>query len=154
MNEQQKTALDRLAARLASDPFFLASALAAYQQRHGFDDAGLAAQFGCPVVTLTNLRLCRRPDGEELQEGAHRIAERFGLDAAALVRVVEEMEGGAWHRQGRLRDFCLTGLVRRGSILVLRQPNSGLCLVPRRRSAGLLGVCSGGARRLGHCGRS
>jgi hypothetical protein len=93
MNEQQKTALNRLAARLASDPFFLASALAAYQQRHGLDDAGLATRLGCHVVTLTNLRLCRRP-GAEIQEEVARIAERFGLDAAALGRVVDEMEDG------------------------------------------------------------
>jgi hypothetical protein len=35
---------DALAARAAAEPFFLASALAAYQQRHGLHDAALAAR--------------------------------------------------------------------------------------------------------------
>jgi hypothetical protein len=50
-----------LAARVSREPFFLGSALAAYQRRHGLDDAGLAALLGCDVAALTDLRLCRRP---------------------------------------------------------------------------------------------
>jgi hypothetical protein len=38
MNDPNPNPLDRLAARCAADPFFLASALAAYQQRPGLDD--------------------------------------------------------------------------------------------------------------------
>ena len=41
MNDAQPIALDRLAARCSADPFFLASALAAYQQRHPLDAAAL-----------------------------------------------------------------------------------------------------------------
>jgi hypothetical protein len=52
------------------------------------DDAALAAQVGCPVNVLTNLRLCQRPGGAQLQEGVAMIAERFGLDAVALGRVL------------------------------------------------------------------
>jgi hypothetical protein len=51
--------LDKLAARAAERPFFLASALAAYQKRHGLDDAGLCRLLGCPPAALTTLRLCR-----------------------------------------------------------------------------------------------
>jgi hypothetical protein len=53
--------LDHLAARVSSDPYFLGSALASYQQRHGLDDAVLAAVPGCAPAVLTLLRLCRWP---------------------------------------------------------------------------------------------
>src|SRR5262249_38825867 len=43
MNEPNPNPLDALAGRVSSDPFSLASVLAAYQARHGLDDAGLAA---------------------------------------------------------------------------------------------------------------
>jgi hypothetical protein len=98
MNDQKPTALDRLAARCAADPFFLASALAAYQQRHALGDAGLAAVLGCPVAMLTQLRLCRRPGaatpGRTIEEDVATIAQRFGVDATALRRVVDEALAG------------------------------------------------------------
>jgi hypothetical protein len=95
--DPNRTPLEHLAARVAGDPYFLVSVLAAYQRRHGLDDAGLAALLGRNVAVLTPLRLCRRPgvaepswtSGEDVAE----IARRFGLDAAALGRVVEEAAG-------------------------------------------------------------
>jgi hypothetical protein len=45
-NDPSHNTLDALAARCASDPFFLASALADYQQRHGLDAAGLRRVVG------------------------------------------------------------------------------------------------------------
>jgi hypothetical protein len=56
---------DVLAARASTDPFFLGSALSAYQRRHRLDDAGLAAVLGCAPALLTQLRLCRRPGSAE-----------------------------------------------------------------------------------------
>src|SRR5215813_11740132 len=50
---------DALADRVSSNPLFLASVLAAYQQRHGLDDVALAAVLGCSLDVLTGLRLCR-----------------------------------------------------------------------------------------------
>jgi hypothetical protein len=57
--------LDHLAVRVSSDPYFLESALASYQRRHGFDDAALAGVLGCTPAVLTDLRLCRRPGAAE-----------------------------------------------------------------------------------------
>jgi hypothetical protein len=88
------SALDRLAARCAADPFFLASALAAYQKRHAFDDAALAAALGSAPSLLPQLRLCRCPSAalpsRTAADDVVEIAARFGLDATALRRVVEE----------------------------------------------------------------
>jgi hypothetical protein len=56
---KDSSVLDALAPRCAADPFLLASALAAYQRRHGLDDAALAEVLGCPLSVLTHLRLCR-----------------------------------------------------------------------------------------------
>jgi hypothetical protein len=46
---------------------------------------------GCAPSVLANLRLCRRPRAGE-DEAVVAIAERFGADASALRRVVEEVE--------------------------------------------------------------
>jgi hypothetical protein len=77
-----------------SEPFFLGSALAAYQRRHGLDDDGLAAVLGCDPAVLAQLRLCRRPGAAEPTSTAEgdvaRIAARFGLDAVALFWIVQE----------------------------------------------------------------
>jgi hypothetical protein len=94
INDPQPNPLDRLAARCAGDPFFLASALAAYQLRHGLDDAALAALLGCAPDVLTQLRLCRRPaaalPSRTAADDVVEIAARLGLDTAALRLVVEE----------------------------------------------------------------
>ena len=99
MNDPQPTALDHLAARCAADPFFMASALAAYQKRHALDDAGLAAVLGCPLAMLTQLRLCRRPGaaspGWTAEEDVAAIAQRFGVDGVVLRRVVAEVAGAS-----------------------------------------------------------
>jgi hypothetical protein len=98
MSDPNRNALDALAARVSDDPFFLASALAAYQRRHGLDDAALAKVLGCAPTVLTDLRLCRRPGAAEpartAAEDMASIARRFGLDAAVLGRVVAEAAPG------------------------------------------------------------
>ena len=58
--------LDRMAQRAEADPFFLASLLALYAGSEQLDDAGLAAALGCPVETLTDVRLCRAPRPQEM----------------------------------------------------------------------------------------
>ncbi len=86
--------LEALAARVASDPWFLASVLAAYQHRHRLDDAGLADLLGCPVATLTDLRLCCRPGvaapARTVEQDVQAIAATYRVDAAALQRAVDD----------------------------------------------------------------
>lgn len=83
-------ALDHLAARVATDPMFLANALAEYARSEGLDDPGLAATLGCPVGELTRLRLCGAPGNnpEQLRADLAVIAARFGLGPGTLTRIV------------------------------------------------------------------
>lgn len=86
--------LDHLARRVGRDPFFLASALAAYAHSERLDDHGLARVLGCPPATLTPLRLCRRPRPEPaaFRADVERIAGHFGLDPAALAQLVRRAD--------------------------------------------------------------
>src|SRR5437870_659246 len=88
-----RNALEHLVARCATDPWFLGSALAAYQQRQNLDDAALASVLGCDVAVLLTLRLCRMPGVAEphrtMEEDITDIADTFGVNAAALRRIVE-----------------------------------------------------------------
>lgn len=76
--------LERLAARCASEPSFLAHALAAYQRRHGLTDALLADVLGCTRDALTRLRLCGVPRAERFAADCRLIAERFGVRVDVL----------------------------------------------------------------------
>jgi hypothetical protein len=82
--------LERLARRVASDPFFLASALTRYAEREELDDAALAAMLGCTMPILTRLRLCRvpRPEAPFFWQDVERIAGRFALDPLTLAEIV------------------------------------------------------------------
>ena len=69
--------------------------MAAYQERHARDDGAPARELGCHDVAVpTVLRLCRRPGAaapdRTAEEDIAEIAARYGRDAAALRRVVEE----------------------------------------------------------------
>ncbi len=83
-------ALDHLAARVATDPQFLANALAEYARSEGLDEAGLAAKLGIPPTDLTRLRLCGvpRPDAAQFRADVAAIAGRFGIDPTKLTEVV------------------------------------------------------------------
>jgi hypothetical protein len=81
-------ALDHLAARVATDPLFLANALAEYARSDGLDDAGLAASLGCPVTELTPLRLCGAPRPDQFRADVAAIAGRFGIAPDVLERAV------------------------------------------------------------------
>jgi hypothetical protein len=93
--DPNRTPLEHFVARVAGDPFFFAWTLAAYQQMHGLDDAALAALLGCARDVLTHLRPCRRPGAAEptwTAEGdVQAIARRFGCEAGALRRMLEEV---------------------------------------------------------------
>ncbi|MBI1917673.1 MAG: hypothetical protein HYS12_23505 [Planctomycetes bacterium] len=92
-----KNPLDALGVRVSSNPFFFASMLAAYQERHGLDDDGLAALLGCSLDVLTDLRLCRRPGAAAprwtVEEDIARIAGHFSIDAAALHSLTVTADG-------------------------------------------------------------
>ena len=90
-----------LAAKAAGDPFFLGSLLAEYAKVEGLTDDQLAAQLGCPVGSLTMIRLCRapRPDPDGFRADVERVAERFGADAGKLAAVVRQVEGTVRLRQ-------------------------------------------------------
>jgi hypothetical protein len=96
-------ALDHLAARVATDPLFLASALAEYARSEELNDAGLAAALGCPVGELTRLRLCGAPrsDPEQFRADVAAIAGRFGIDANTLITIVRRGQSLARLRAAR-----------------------------------------------------
>ena len=80
--------LTQLARRTDDDPFFLGSALAAYKRKMGLDDQGLAAVLGCPVETLPQLALCRRPVSATFDQDVQTIATRFDIDPLILGAIV------------------------------------------------------------------
>lgn len=92
--------LARFARRVEGDPFFLASALAAYARTEALDDAGLAAALSCDPSALTPLRLCRRPRPEPaaFRADVDRIAARFGADPGALAQIVRRADALATWR--------------------------------------------------------
>lgn len=82
------SALERLAARAATDPLFLAHALAEFARSEGLDDAGLASRFGLTADQLTRLKLCGAPREGRFAADVAAVAGRFGLDANALASAV------------------------------------------------------------------
>ncbi|MBY0528470.1 MAG: hypothetical protein K2R98_34080 [Gemmataceae bacterium] len=82
--------LDDFARRLGADRFFLAAALECFAASENCDDGAVAARLGCPVETLTHLRLCRMPRPKQpfFWQDVQTIASRFSLDAEALAEVV------------------------------------------------------------------
>lgn len=96
-------ALDHLAARVATDPMFLANALAEYARSAELDDAGLVAALGCPAAELTRLRLCGAPraDSEQFRADIAAIAGRFGIDPTVLGSVVRRGQSLARLRAAR-----------------------------------------------------
>jgi hypothetical protein len=81
--------LTHLAQRVTGAPDFLAYALAAYAHSERLEDASLAARLGCPVESLTHLRLCRMPRAQAplFWQDVERIAQRFAVHAEVLAEV-------------------------------------------------------------------
>ena len=96
MDETLRHFLDRA----DTERFFLASALAAFAQARGWDDAALAAHLGCPVGALTDLRLCRAPreDAAGFREDLEAVVARFPADVVRLAEVVRNSRV-AWRLQ-------------------------------------------------------
>ena len=82
--------LTHLAQRVAAAPDFLAFALAEYARSERLEDTGLAARLGCPLETLTHLRLCRMPRAQAplFWQDVEQIAQRFAVSAEVVVEVV------------------------------------------------------------------
>jgi len=93
-------ALDHLAERVKSDPWFLAHPLAEYARSAGLDDAALAERLGCPVAGLSAVRLCRAPQPDTVRADLTAVAERFGLNLLALLAAVQHGAGLARLREG------------------------------------------------------
>lgn len=87
MTESELSRLQHLAARVATDPVFLAHAIAAYQTRHGITDDALAAELKCDAEQLVRLRLCACVRVEMCAADVQRIADGIGCDSAALSRI-------------------------------------------------------------------
>lgn len=94
MSDARSRMLVHAAARAEEEPFFLASALAAYRRLSGDDEARLAAWLGCSPVALARLALCRRPDGESamFSDEVQRIAAFAGANAARLANLLRSVE--------------------------------------------------------------
>ena len=84
------TPLEDLAERMQTDPFFLGCPLYWYAQQAGLTDAQLADQLGCTQETLVKVRLCGTPESKPsvFTRDVAAIAQRFGLDEAALAHAV------------------------------------------------------------------
>lgn len=86
--------LRRAAERASRHAFYLASSLLAYARAERLDDAGLAQRLGCDPASLPALLLCRKPVGEGavFRADVEAIAERFGLNAGQLARLLRRAD--------------------------------------------------------------
>jgi hypothetical protein len=94
MSDTSSRYLARAAARAEAEPFFIASALAAYRTLAGLDDRQLATWLGCPPENLPRLALCRRPDGESVMfsDEVQRIARYVEGDPGRLAHLLRAVE--------------------------------------------------------------
>ena len=91
-------ALDHLAARVGTDPRFLANALAEYARSESLDDDGLIAFLGCAPADLTRLRLCGAPRQDCFRADVDAIAGQFGISPHTLTEVVRRGQSLAQFR--------------------------------------------------------
>jgi hypothetical protein len=84
------TPLEDLAGRAKRDPFFLACPLYWYARSESLTEARLAEFLGCSQETLVKVRLCGTPEAKPpaFARDVAAIAERFGLNKAALAKAV------------------------------------------------------------------
>src|SRR5579884_3234088 len=78
--------------RAAHRAFYVANAIATFQEARSFDEGQLLRYLGCSMETLNRLRLCRRPDAEspEFQSDVRRIADAFAVDPTPLLSILRE----------------------------------------------------------------
>jgi len=89
----EMTPEERIAERAEADPFYIASALAAYRRSEGLTASALAEVLGCTPADLTVLALCRKPGAigeEEFGADVAQLVQRFGLIRGALVRLLRQ----------------------------------------------------------------
>lgn len=96
----------RMARRAAIDPRFLAFALHQYAENQQMDEPALMAALGATPETLAHARLCRTPRGDDagVKEDVARIAAKFGLNAAVLLRAVRAGEVAVVQRAAAERE--------------------------------------------------
>lgn len=90
---EEKRPEERIAEWAEADPFYMASALAAYRRSEGLDALALAEVLGCTPTDLTALALCRKPGAigeEEFGADVAHLVHRFGLIRAALIRLLRQ----------------------------------------------------------------
>jgi hypothetical protein len=95
MSQAERDYLLAWAARRArSRGSFIASDLAAFQERHGLSEAKLANWLGGTMQALTNLALCRRPqaDAASFRTDVERIAIHVGVHGEPLARLLRETD--------------------------------------------------------------
>jgi len=82
---------ERTLGRIGDDPFFLGSALVAYQRVAGVDVEGIAAFLDCPVAALPRLALEPRPHrrSRQLVADLERITSRSGARPGRLAAILQ-----------------------------------------------------------------
>lgn len=89
--DRDQIELKAAAARLESDPFFMASILAEYRSQMRLNDQQLARNLRCASEGLINLALCRTPrldDSRAYLADIQAIAEYVGCDWRELAKIV------------------------------------------------------------------
>lgn len=85
--------LAHLAARVATDPLFMAYALAQLQRERGLTDGLLALTLDMDPERLPYLRLCRVPRADRWAEDVAQIARSAGCDTDRLAEALRAAEG-------------------------------------------------------------
>jgi hypothetical protein len=122
MNRRHRRDLLRHAAQRAEhQPFFVASALAAYRALHNLNETELAAFLGCTPEALPRLALCRLPDAStpRFRPEVERIASFSGVNSLHLAIL--------------LRDVDSTTALRRLTQSQRQTPEQGFLLAARDR---------------------
>jgi hypothetical protein len=86
--------LQRAAQRASQRPFFMASALAVYQELYQLGENGLARFLDCPQAALPKLALCRLPNTttSSFRAEVERIASYSGVNSVRLAQLLREVE--------------------------------------------------------------
>lgn len=95
MSQAERDRLLAWAARRARGrDSFIATDLAAYQERHRLDEGQLAVWLGCPTQALVDLALCRRPPGDasSFRTDVERIAGYVGVRGDRLAHLLRETD--------------------------------------------------------------
>ena len=93
MNPLDKSALFERASRRASlRPEYLGWVLVRYADAERKTDEELAELLAASMQDLPRLRLCLRPSLESFAADVQQVAEKFGLDAGRLAKVIRHVD--------------------------------------------------------------